>query len=964
MTDSMNDEFETMSSGSLGDFLESELRRGSDEEVDDLLDVIAREVNDNAIGQDPLLGSGIGCNGNLDLDPSEFEAFTGSLQESLAKFDEFLERTNATGLDELDDELTELRPIETLREKRSREQETLQSLASPFGSDTFSRIRTISGEKLSSMPAMHQGYATTSSLNKKSTLSANEPQRNQTWDIPEPIIGEVTGNKMRRLLSEKSYFQSRPAPSEASKNAPWNQPKPAAPKQSTISAMQTLLNTGTAQVPSQAAPSASGSTASGWPPANHALGRVTVAQMQQRASMGQSPPTQTTAATLQTGIQGTGVRQSGGVPAQSPAFAGVSLEDMQRLASAGPPFSTQATSATAGWAIPQGSAQCQASHPMFAVVTLQDMQHLASSGFSIPAQAGMFAAVQRSAPRNTLQSGGFAVPAPNPNFASVSLQDMQRLAATGVAAPAQAATAAPPQSSTGQNAMPPPTPMFAAVSLQDMQRLAATGINLSSQPAQASSANASQNVAQAAPTPPWSAVKPAFVQVTAEDMQRLASTGVSFPTQSTPAGLVGGVPNPPWAQGARPAFGTGTMQATNRPASSGAGVPTQAASNLMGSGTRSFGNIPQAAAAPKPSLATVSLEDMHRLARTGISRPMQAPPSVLGNPAAQNEPWNVSKPSNGITSMGSLRQPTANGTNTPSHAAAVASGTATATQQTTLKPTFASVTLEDMQRLVNAYNSHSSQAPPAAATSKDVAPKPTPGVVSMEQLQPAANESPESVTQRHFSGSESGSGIHGSSDDRMDHSWNSVSSTATAPEADHVIFVDPAATPPKNKVSGGPLQQMQSDPSFFTYKTTESRSSGISNTAWPDAVSSRGQTGVESTGTDGSGAPSDEESRKLPSDPEEMVKKLRALMDRSSTTQQALQEFDKQRGLPRSHSQTMVNSSRSRRQLLEGKVIAKWDGSPLISDEIELGKPKPRSTSKNQTGGGKKEIVSSPVASL
>jgi septal ring factor EnvC (AmiA/AmiB activator) len=96
--------------------------------------------------------------------------------------------------------------------------------------------------------------------------------------------------------------------------------------------------------------------------------------------------------------------------------------------------------------------------------------------------------------------------------------------------------------------------------------------------------------------------------------------------------------------------------------------------------------------------------------------------------------------------------------------------------------------------------------------------------------------------------------------------------------------------------------------------------------------------------------PSDnEESNRLPSDSDAMLKRLRELMNKSTSTQQALQEFDKKRGLPRSHSQTMVNSSRSRRQIIQGKIIAKWDGSPLISDEHELGKPKPRVPKKKNT---------------
>jgi len=68
-------------------------------------------------------------------------------------------------------------------------------------------------------------------------------------------------------------------------------------------------------------------------------------------------------------------------------------------------------------------------------------------------------------------------------------------------------------------------------------------------------------------------------------------------------------------------------------------------------------------------------------------------------------------------------------------------------------------------------------------------------------------------------------------------------------------------------------------------------------------------------------------------DPEIMVKRLRVFMDRTQLSQKQLQSWDKQKGLPKSHSQTMVNSSRSRKQLQQGIVLKKWNGDPLISLE-------------------------------
>lgn len=99
-------------------------------------------------------------------------------------------------------------------------------------------------------------------------------------------------------------------------------------------------------------------------------------------------------------------------------------------------------------------------------------------------------------------------------------------------------------------------------------------------------------------------------------------------------------------------------------------------------------------------------------------------------------------------------------------------------------------------------------------------------------------------------------------------------------------------------------------------------------------------------------------------DPEKMMKRLQDLMARSYNTQQKLQQWDKANGLPKSHSQTMVNTSRSRKQLLDGVILPKWDGTPLISEDVELGKPKPRvKAHKKESGGKMKRRMSAPASS-
>jgi hypothetical protein len=58
----------------------------------------------------------------------------------------------------------------------------------------------------------------------------------------------------------------------------------------------------------------------------------------------------------------------------------------------------------------------------------------------------------------------------------------------------------------------------------------------------------------------------------------------------------------------------------------------------------------------------------------------------------------------------------------------------------------------------------------------------------------------------------------------------------------------------------------------------------------------------------------------------DIANKLDEAMRRSNQSISLLQEWDKKNGLPKSHSQTMVNSSRSREQLLTGMVLQKWNG--------------------------------------
>jgi hypothetical protein len=92
-------------------------------------------------------------------------------------------------------------------------------------------------------------------------------------------------------------------------------------------------------------------------------------------------------------------------------------------------------------------------------------------------------------------------------------------------------------------------------------------------------------------------------------------------------------------------------------------------------------------------------------------------------------------------------------------------------------------------------------------------------------------------------------------------------------------------------------------------------------------------------------------------DPDIIMTRLNALMERTLMSQKQLQNYDKQNGLPRSHSQTMVNSNRSRKQLQKGVILKKWDGKPLISgtgkedlnNDVEHGKDDEQGLATNDT---------------
>jgi hypothetical protein len=75
-------------------------------------------------------------------------------------------------------------------------------------------------------------------------------------------------------------------------------------------------------------------------------------------------------------------------------------------------------------------------------------------------------------------------------------------------------------------------------------------------------------------------------------------------------------------------------------------------------------------------------------------------------------------------------------------------------------------------------------------------------------------------------------------------------------------------------------------------------------------------------------------------DPTKLMKKLQESMSRTSSSMRQLQEWDRAKGLPKSHSQTMVNSNKSRKQLAEGTGLTPSGSKVETKTEDEIRREK------------------------
>ena len=90
--------------------------------------------------------------------------------------------------------------------------------------------------------------------------------------------------------------------------------------------------------------------------------------------------------------------------------------------------------------------------------------------------------------------------------------------------------------------------------------------------------------------------------------------------------------------------------------------------------------------------------------------------------------------------------------------------------------------------------------------------------------------------------------------------------------------------------------------------------------------------------------------------------RLRALMAKSIESMKRLEEHDRRQGLRKCDAQNMMNTARSRKQILENRILKKWDGTPLIAFEkckttgsvtVSAGPKKERMTKRRASLAGK-----------
>jgi len=123
-------------------------------------------------------------------------------------------------------------------------------------------------------------------------------------------------------------------------------------------------------------------------------------------------------------------------------------------------------------------------------------------------------------------------------------------------------------------------------------------------------------------------------------------------------------------------------------------------------------------------------------------------------------------------------------------------------------------------------------------------------------------------------------------------------------------------------------QDERNDAAISKQQTVEPMNKSALSTTNPNSnlLEATAATGAAATVPNANGLP-------CGSIPSLSLQRLHELMAKSAASQKQLQEWDQQQGLPKCHSWTMMHTSRSRRQIQEGRVLPKWNGKPLIGDK-------------------------------
>ena len=139
-----------------------------------------------------------------------------------------------------------------------------------------------------------------------------------------------------------------------------------------------------------------------------------------------------------------------------------------------------------------------------------------------------------------------------------------------------------------------------------------------------------------------------------------------------------------------------------------------------------------------------------------------------------------------------------------------------------------------------------------------------------------------------------------------------------------------------------------SDGCDFVVATTNDSTQPTTTTTTTDSVRNESSSFVDSTATSHDTSTCFTRHEKKDANFHILYQHFQDSMRESAKSQLQLQAYDHEmNGLPKSHSPTMVKSSRSRRQLQEGVVLPKWDGTPLIDNpHCELGQPRKKRTKK------------------